>query len=82
MTKFVYIGEYLSVENSEGFIYNLMFGDLLELEETKFTYLYKTIRIRDDVSEYIGTFNMPNDSNFMPLTEWRDRQIDKILEDD
>ena len=77
MIKLVYIGEYLNLDD-----YDLKYGDIYEFENGYS--LYKVTQVRDGVRFYIGDYKLPivDNIDFTTLAEWRDIQIDKILNDE
>jgi len=83
MSKLIYIGDYQNLDK-----YDLKYGDIYEFEKFYSAYsrfqLYKVTQVRDGVRSYIREFQLPNVDNiyWITLAEWRDEQIDKILEDD
>ena len=76
---YIYIGEYRKQD-----IYDLKSGDIYEFEETNIDYLYNVTQVRDGVSTYISKFILPkaDNINFITLAEWREKQINSILEDE
>ena len=83
MIELIYIGEYLNLDS-----YDLKYGDIYEFEKFYSAYsrfqIYKVTQVRGVVRSYIGEFQLPLVDNiyWITLAEWRDEQIDKILEDD
>jgi hypothetical protein len=76
MIKLVYIGE-----NKDFNDYNMRYGDIYEFEKGE---SFNVIQVRNGIRTDIGLFSLPLEEDmhyFITLAEWRNKQIDKILED-
>ncbi len=77
MISLVYIGEYRSYDD-----YDLMTGDIYEFENFT-SNLYNVTQIRSNERKIFNeTFRFPEiGKEFITLAEWRNQQIDSILDE-
>jgi hypothetical protein len=77
MISLIYTGEHYTYND-----YDLMTGDIYEFEVYK-SYLYNVTQVRNgEKKKNIGNFKLPEiGKEFITLAEWRNQQIDSILDE-